>query len=152
MNELADRWARLTTIATLAVLPIWPLAYVIIDSRWPDQSFLVKALVATVAMVIVARHPRRAVPPLDSVAEPVGRRRRAYQDGDARARRRSWSGRRGCGSRRAFLLSPIVWLVVFGIIGGIFYLWLKWSSWLIDRSAGCSATHPGSSLRTRSSS
>jgi len=37
-NELADKWGRLTTIATLAVLPIWPLAYVLFASRYPDPS------------------------------------------------------------------------------------------------------------------
>lgn len=52
VNELADKWGRLTTIATLAVLPIWPLAFVIVDARWPGLSFLVTGLIATGAMVV----------------------------------------------------------------------------------------------------
>ena len=53
VNELADKWGRLTTIATLAVLPVWPLAFVLVGSRWPDMSFFLKGLIASAAMVVM---------------------------------------------------------------------------------------------------
>ncbi len=145
-NELADRWARLTTIATLAVLPVWPLAYVIIDSHWPDEAFLVKAFGATAVMVIargildVLFH--RWIPWPNLFGDDVS----TYKTSDARARRRAWTWKSGFRFTRAFLLSPMVFLLIFGIVGGVVYLWLRWASWVIDLVAGTAGYHPGATL------
>jgi ATP-dependent Zn protease len=152
VNELADKWGRLTTIATLAVLPIWPLAYVLFAARYPDQSFFVKGAVATAAMVItrgmldVLFH--RWIPWPNLYGAEVS----AYQDRDARARRRSWFWTSRLRFARAFLLSPLVWLAGFAIIGGIFYLWLEWAAWVFDAVGGLFGFAPGSSLKDALSS
>ena len=146
VNELADKWGRLTTIATLAVLPIWPLAFVIVDSRWPDLSFFVTGLIATGAMVVtrgvldVLFH--RWIPWPNLYGAEVS----AYQDRDARARRRSWFWSSRLRFARAFILSPLLWLAAFGLIGGLFYLWLQWAVWVFDTVGGWFGFQPGSAL------
>ncbi len=110
VNELADKWGRLTTIATLAVLPIWPLAYVIVRLALARPVVLLTGAVATGAMVVtrgvldVLFH--RWIPWPNLYGAEVS----AYQDRDARARRRSWFWASRLRFARAFLLSPLVWL------------------------------------------
>jgi cell division protease FtsH len=145
-NELADRWGRLTLIATLAVLPIWPLAFLIADARWPDQTFLVKALIATVAMVVVRGLLdvlfHRWIPWPSLFGDTVSQ----YQERDARARRRAWFWTSRLRFTRLFLISPVFWLLIFGLIGGIVFLWLKWAAFLIDTVASPFGYSPGSTI------
>ncbi|MDX6376832.1 MAG: cell division protease FtsH, partial [Gaiellaceae bacterium] len=152
VNELADKWGRLTTIATLAVLPIWPLAYMIFASRYPDSSVFVRGAVATGAMVVV----RGALDVLFHRWIPwpnlYGAEVSVYQDRDARARRRSWFWSSRIRFARAFVLSPLAWLAAFGLIGGLFYVWLKWAVWVFDSVGGLFGFHPGSTLEESLSS
>ncbi len=131
-NELADRWGRLTMIATLAVLPIWPLAFLIMDSRWPDMTFLVKAMIATGSMVVVRGVLdvlfHRSIPWPSLFGDAVSQ----YQERDARARRRAWFWTSRLRFTRLFLISPVFWLLLFGLIGALVVLWLKWAAFLID--------------------
>ena len=152
VNELADKWGRLTTIATLAVLPVWPLAFVLVGSRWPDMSFFLKGLIASAAMVVmrgmldVLFH--RWIPWPNLYGAEVS----AYQDRDARARRRSWFWTSRLRFARSFILSPLLWLAAFGAIGGLFFLWLKWAVWVFDFVGGWFGFQPGSSLENALSS
>ena len=147
VNELADKWGRLTTIATLAVLPIWPLAYVLFAARYPDQSFFVKGAVATGAMVIT----RGALDVLFHRWIPwpnlYGAEVSAYQDRDARARRRSWFWTSRLRFLRAFLLSPLVWLPASRSSAASSTCGSSGPRGCSTRSAACSASRPASSLK-----